>query len=114
MLNYFKKMVEKVETTQENKTKLDNIEANINEINQKVEINYPTLWKYKVIGFDEIKVKDCIITILKKREHKITHSRNSKGGKYKSLALEVMVHCEEDRVEIYEAIRTHDDVKMVL
>lgn len=94
--------------------KIDSIEANINEINQKVEITYPTLWKYKVIGTDEIKVKNCIIAILEQREHKITHSRNSKGGRYKSMALEVMVHCEDDRIEIYEAIRTHEDVKMVL
>jgi putative lipoic acid-binding regulatory protein len=48
------------------------------------------------------------------REHSISHSNTSRGGKYISLNLDLLVHNEEDRQFIYEALKAHQHIKMVL
>ena len=73
--------------------------------NQKVKINYPTHWEYKVI-FDasdeaEAKVKD----IVKDREFKLVFSKFSKDKKYASYDLAVLVLSEEERLEIFSALK---------
>ncbi|MGP1360169.1 HP0495 family protein [Campylobacter sp.] len=73
--------------------------------NQKVKIDYPTHWEYKVI-FDasdeaEAKVKD----IVKNREFKLVFSKYSKDKKYASYDLAVLVLSEEERLEIFSALR---------
>ena len=80
--------------------------ANICDLNsQKVKINYPTHWEYKVI-FDasdeaEAKVKD----IVKDREFKLAFSKFSKDKKYASYDLAVLVLSEEERLEIFSALK---------
>ena len=73
--------------------------------NQKVKIDYPTHWEYKVI-FDasdeaEAKVKD----IVKDREFKLVFSKFSKDKKYASYDLTVLVLSEEERLEIFSALK---------
>jgi len=73
--------------------------------NQKVKIDYPTHWEYKVI-FDasdeaEAKVKD----IVKDREFKLVFSKFSKDKKYASYDLAVLVLSEEERLEIFSALK---------
>ena len=73
--------------------------------NKKPKIDYPTHWEYKVI-FDasdeaEAKVKD----IVKDREFKLVFSKFSKDKKYASYDLTVLVLSEEERLEIFSALR---------
>ena len=73
--------------------------------NKKPKINYPTHWEYKVI-FDasdeaEAKVKD----IVKDREFKLVFSKISKDKKYASYDLTVLVLSEEERLEIFSALK---------
>ena len=73
--------------------------------NKKPKINYPTRWEYKVI-FDasdeaEAKVKD----IVKDREFKLVFSKFSKDKKYASYDLAVLVLSEEERLEIFSALK---------
>ena len=81
---------------------------------KKLELEYPCNWCYKVIGKDKKSVTDAIKDILDEREHKLTHSNNSKSGKYVSMNLDLLVHNDDDRAFIYEALKKHNDVKMVL
>ena len=80
--------------------------ANICDLNnKKPKINYPTHWEYKVI-FDasdeaEAKVKD----IVKDREFKLVFSKFSKDKKYASYDLTVLVLSEEERLEIFSALK---------
>ena len=73
--------------------------------NKKPKIEYPTHWEYKVI-FDasdeaEAKVKD----IVKDREFKLVFSKFSKDKKYASYDLTVLVLSEEERLEIFSALK---------
>ena len=73
--------------------------------NKKPKIDYPTHWEYKVI-FDasdeaEAKVKD----IVKDREFKLVFSKFSKDKKYASYDLAVLVLSEEERLEIFSALK---------
>jgi putative lipoic acid-binding regulatory protein len=48
------------------------------------------------------------------REHKVKESKVSSKGKYKSYSLELLVHNEDDRKEIYKMLGEHSNIKMVL
>ena len=87
---------------------------NINDIDQKVVLEYPCNWCYKVVGEEREKLEKAIREVILEREHKITHSNTSSGGKYISLNLDLLVHNEDDRTFIYEALKAHQHVKMVL
>jgi len=82
--------------------------------NQKLELEYPCSWKYKIVGEERQKLEDAIRSVILERAHTLEHSKASKTGKYISLNLDMIVHNEDDRTFIYEALKAHDDVKMVL
>jgi len=88
--------------------------VNINELDQKLELEYPCKWGYKVVGEEREKLESAIREVILEREHKVAHSNTSRNGKYISLNLELLVHNEEDRQFIYEALKAHQHVKMVL
>lgn len=82
--------------------------------NQKLELEYPCNWKYKIVGSERAKLEAAIHSVILERAHTLKHSNSSKTGKYVSLNLDMIVHNEEDRTFIYEALKTHQDIKMVL
>jgi len=88
--------------------------VNINDIEQKLELEYPCNWSYKVVGEEREMLENAIREVILEREHKIAHSNTSRNGKYISLNLDLLVHNEEDRQFIYEALKAHQHVKMVL
>ena len=86
----------------------------INAIEEKLELVYPCSWSYKLIAFEEEALKEAICDVIYEREYKLTYSKSSKGGKYISMSLDMLVHNEDDRNFIYEALKTHKNIKMVL
>ena len=82
--------------------------------NQKLELEYPCSWCYKVVGTEREKLEKAIREVMAERSHELKHSKTSSGGKYISLNLDLLVHSDEDRQFIYDALKKHDDVKMVL
>lgn len=80
----------------------------------KPEIEYPCSWVYKVIGEDCTLLKDIIVSACSPHEVNITHSNTSSKGKYHSLNAELVVENEEFRLKIYEALKNHPAVKIVL
>ncbi len=86
----------------------------INARDEKLELTYPCSWAYKLIAGEEKALEKAIHDVILEREHKLTHSKNSKGGKYVSMNLELLVHNEDDRNFIYEALKAHQNIKMVL
>jgi len=81
---------------------------------KKLELQYPCTWCYKVIGTEQKAMQNAIHEVILEREHTLTHSNNSKSGKYISLNLELLVHNDDDRNFIYDAIKNHKNIKMVL
>ncbi len=86
----------------------------INDKEEKLELTYPCNWCYKLIAGEKEALEQAIRDVINEREHKLTHSKNSKGGKYISMNLDMLVHNEDDRNFIYEALKAHQHIKMVL
>ena len=86
----------------------------LNDRTDKLELTYPCSWAYKLIAGEKEALEKAIHDVIVEREHKLTHSNNSKGGKYISMNLEILVHNEDDRNFIYEALKAHQNIKMVL
>ncbi|MBE0515270.1 DUF493 domain-containing protein [Sulfurimonas sp.] len=86
----------------------------INDTDEKLELTYPCSWCYKLIAGEKEALEEAIRAVIEEREHKLTHSKSSKGGKYISMNLDMVVHNEDDRNFIYEALKAHQHIKMVL
>jgi len=86
----------------------------LNDKTDKLELTYPCSWSYKLIAGEKEALEKAIHDVILEREHKLTHSKNSKGGKYISMNLDLLVHNEDDRNFIYEALKAHQNIKMVL
>ena len=86
----------------------------INDSKEKLELTYPTTWSYKLISLSKEQIQKAVHEVIVEREHDLIHSKNSKGGKYVSMNLDLLVHNEDDRNFIYEALKKHQNIKMVL
>ena len=86
----------------------------INDSKQKLELAYPCDWTYKLIGSEKQAIQKAIHDVILEREHNVTHSNASKTWKYVSLNLKLLVHNEDDRKFIFEALKKHQNIKMVL
>lgn len=80
---------------------------------KKPAISYPCTWLYKVIGEDSSSLTRAIETVCPGRAF-ISPSKNSSGGKYCSLNVEIEVSDEISRLAIYQNLKNHLAVKMVL
>jgi uncharacterized protein len=81
---------------------------------QKLHLEYPCLWIYKVIGVDHEAMKSAIAEIIRDRPCRISLSRQSKTAKYISLNVELTVESESHRMDLHEALKTHRAIKLVL
>jgi uncharacterized protein len=79
---------------------------------KKPEITYPCLWVYKVIGNDAAQLTRAINAVCPAGS--ITPSKASSGGKYHSLNVEIEVADEASRLAIYQNLKNHLAVKIVL
>lgn len=80
----------------------------------KLELEYPCNWCYKVIASEQKALQQAVKDVILEREHKLTPSNSSKSGKYISMNLDLLVHNEDDRTFIFDALKRHQDIKMVL
>lgn len=81
---------------------------------QKLHLEYPCLWIYKVIGVDQDAMKSAIAEIIRDRPCRISLSRQSETAKYISLNVELTVESESHRTDLYEALKAHRAIKLVL
>jgi len=86
----------------------------INEDDRKPTLDYPCRWAYKVIGADKGAMEKAIGEIVQECACTITPSNTSKTGKYHCLNLEMLVDNEGHRTGIYDKLRCHPAIKMVL
>ncbi|MDH3393600.1 MAG: DUF493 domain-containing protein [Desulfobulbaceae bacterium] len=86
----------------------------LNNSSDKAVIEYPCTWNYKVIGLDAEAVQKAVAVVLGEQKYLLTHSRSSSGGKYQSLHLETVVESEERRNAIFNALKNHAAVRMIL
>ena len=80
----------------------------------KLELEYPCQWEYRVIGGDENAMRVAIEEVMDNRRHEIVTGGASAGGKWLTLIVTLEVASEEERLALYEGLRSHDAVKIVL
>ena len=86
----------------------------ISDKKHKLQLTYPCLWIYKVFGTDQDRMRSAIEDIVRDRSCRISLSRESETAKYVSLNVELTVESESHRVALYEALKAHHAVKLVL
>jgi len=86
----------------------------LNDSDKKVVIEYPCNWCYKVIATEKAALEQAIKDVIDEREHTLAPSNKSKTGKYVSMNLDMLVHNEDDRTFIFDALKKHQNIKMVL
>ena len=79
-----------------------------------LDLEYPCLWQYKVVIRHEQTIDNIIKEVIDEREHDIKPSKKSSSGKFKSYTLELLVHNENDRKELYQILMDHEHIKMVV
>lgn len=80
----------------------------------KLELEYPCSWTYKLVAGEKEALQKAIHDVILEREHTLTHSNTSKTGKYVSMNLDLVIQNEDERNFIYEALKAHQNIKMVL
>mgnify|MGYP000110390398 CR=1 FL=1 len=91
--------------------------ATICELNlgqKKVQIDYPTHWEYKVIAPSGIDIKTLLKEIFENREFSIKPSHTSKKGSYESFNVSVLVTSDFERQDLFNALKSHQNIKYVL
>lgn len=81
---------------------------------QKLDIEYPVEWIYKIIGSDESRMKAAAQSLLCGKKFILDVSRGSSKGNYICLNLKIAVESEHERVSIYSLLSTHSEIKLVL
>ena len=80
----------------------------------KVQLKYPCPWVYKIIGPDAVAMQLAVTEIIRDRAYKVSPSRSSEKNKYHCLNVELSVESESHRMALYEALKAHRAVKLVL
>ncbi|MDE2799199.1 MAG: DUF493 domain-containing protein [Gemmatimonadota bacterium] len=83
-------------------------------LERQPEIEYPCLWNFKIIGREEKHMRRAIAKIVGDSDYTLTFSNQSRYGKYRSLNLDMVVLDESHRLNIYEALRHHRSIQIVL
>jgi putative lipoic acid-binding regulatory protein len=75
---------------------------------------YPGPWLFKVIGTDGETVVQAVADVVRKEQYWIEHSQDSREGKYCAYNVKVIVYSVENRNAIFESLKQHEDIIMVL
>jgi uncharacterized protein len=86
----------------------------INDSKEKLQLEYPCQWSYKLIGHEHDAIHSAVKEIILEKPHTIKLSNKSKTGKYVSINLDLIVQNEDERNFIHEALKNHQNIKMVL
>ena len=86
----------------------------INEEKQKLELEYPCTWCYKVVAHERAGIEIAAMEIFCERTYSLNPSNTSRNGKYISMNLELLVHNEDERTYFFETLKSHPHIKMVL
>lgn len=81
---------------------------------EKLDLQYPCQWEYRIIGADLEAVMAAITKIMAGRSYCCEPGHTSEGGRWCTVVVSLEVADEAERVGLYEALRDNAAVKMVL
>lgn len=79
-----------------------------------MQLQYPCLWQYKLIGSDLKALEQSIYEVVRPEQAVVTVSNKSRSGKYWCLNLEIEVQSQAERDLIYVTLKMHPVIRMVL
>jgi putative lipoic acid-binding regulatory protein len=85
-----------------------------NKGDQKPVMEYPCSWIYKIIGCDKEALKAAVAQVMQDQAYSAAISNSSAKGKYHCLNVHVLVPSEAVRLALYESLRSHPSIKLVL
>ena len=80
---------------------------------KKNEIQYPCTWHYRIIGNSKEELIEAAFELLEK-EFIHTLGKESSGGKYQNINLEILVETKEERDLIFATLHKDSRIKFVL
>ena len=80
---------------------------------KKNEIQYPCTWHYRIIGNSKEELIEAAFELLEK-EFIHTLGKESSGGKYHSINLEILGETKEERDQIFATLHKDSRIKFVL
>lgn len=86
----------------------------INGKEEKLELNYPCDWHYKVMCLSHIEILEVVTHVVKDRDFTHNKANKSKTGKYQSYNITLLVHSDDDRLGLFALFKDHEHVAMVL
>lgn len=86
----------------------------IDDIREKVIIDYPCIWGYKIIGKDKDILEESIKRLMINYNYKYSFSHSSKNNNFHSFNIKCEVFSTEERLEILEILRQDEIIKMVI
>jgi putative lipoic acid-binding regulatory protein len=86
----------------------------INDSKEKLQLEYPCNWNYKIITHAPHAVDEIITSVVVNRSYEKRLSNTSKTGTYHSFDVTLLVHSDEDRGMLFESFKQHELIKMVL
>ncbi len=85
-----------------------------NNTQEKLTIEYPTNWGFKLIGRDKNKILTCIKEIMGEKEHLCSIGNTSRTGKFTTYNASCIVQSEEERNRIFKYFEEHNDIEIVI
>ena len=83
------------------------------QIDGKPQIDYPTIWEYRIIGNDKKELEEIVKEIFPKG-YSLKDGQVSSGGKFVSIVVSAEVINEEQRNSFFAKLKKHPQVSMVL
>ena len=80
----------------------------------KAEIQYPCIWRYKLFGMDQDRMREAVAQIITSSDYTLTFSRSSSHKKYHCMNLDITVMNEDDRTGIYNTLMSHQAFVLIL
>ena len=80
----------------------------------ELQLDYPCRWSYRIIGEQEARLRRAIDAIVGGDEHELEHGHQSTHGRYLTLVLHLVVRDEAHRLEVFQLLADHPDVRFVL
>jgi len=81
---------------------------------QTLNLDYPCEWEYRVIGSEPDALEQAVKDVMGTRAYTCVEGRQSDGGKWLTRVVTLQVQDEAERVDLYEQLRSHEAVKIVL
>lgn len=83
------------------------------EINGKPQIDYPTIWEYRIIGKNRQELEEIVKKTFT-QDYSLKEGQTSSGGKFVSVVVSTQVASEQERNELFAKLKNHPQVSMVL